>query len=233
MPASLKDKKENNAMLKEKRSLWIFVACGIAVALVGGMITLNLLESRTQTDTYLSLLSPKLLRGTEIGSESAPVDIEEYSDFQCSYCAKFARETFPVLVSEFISSGKVRFVFHQFPVYGQESIWAAEASLAAADQGKFWEYQNLLYSKFIGENKGTFTLEMLKLYARDIGLDEEKFNADMDSRKFLTRITDDIAQGIALNISKTPTFVINGKQLPGAVSITDFRRLIAALLENK
>lgn len=221
-------------MTKEKRKLWLIGACSIALVLASGLITLSVLGSGPSSDIPPPSLPPELIRGTEIGSTSAPVVIEEYSDFQCSFCAKFAREILPALEREFIKTGKLRLVFHHFPIYGQESVWAAQASLAAADQGKFWEYHNLLYSNYVKPDNGDFALERLKSYARELGLDENQFNTALDTEKYLPQVLDDLARGLDLGINKTPTFVfVNGRQLAGTVSISDFRRLIMTLLESQ
>jgi len=228
-------KRKNNAATQKqnRRRQWLFLASvAAALAVASVMIALSLLRAGPTQTSPPTLPSSDLSRGTELGAVSAPVLIEEFSDFQCPFCAKFARETLPVLAIEFVATGKVRLVFREFPFSGQESVWAAEAALAAADQGKFWEYHNLLYSRFVVENKGTFTPERLKSYARELGLDERRFNADLDSEKYLGKVRDDLAQGMALDVTKTPTFFINGVKVFGAISIEDFRRLIKAALED-
>src|SRR3989338_542935 len=95
----------------------------------------------------------------------------------------FARSASPQLIEEYVNTGKVRYVFKNFPFLGDESYYAAEAAECAGDQGKFWEYHDLLFARWQGEGVGTFLPGNLKRYGGELGLDTQAFAACLDSRR--------------------------------------------------
>ncbi len=135
----------------------------------------------------------------------------------------------PVLQS-YIDSGKVNIVYKHSAFLGQESVWAAQASECAADQGKFWEYHDLLFDKQNGENVGTFTKENLIKYAQELKLDASKFDPCLNNDETLKRVQDDTLEGRNVGVSGTPTFFINGKPLVGAQPASAFQQLLDPLL---
>lgn len=135
----------------------------------------------------------------------------------------------PVLQS-YIDSGKVNLVYKHSAFLGQESIWAAQAAECAADQGKFWEYHDLLFEKQNGENVGTFTKENLINYAQELNLDATKFDPCLNNDQTLDRVQADTLEGRNVGVSGTPTFFINGKPLVGAQPADAFQSEIDALL---
>ncbi len=135
----------------------------------------------------------------------------------------------PVLQS-YIDSGKVNLVYKHSAFLGQESVWAAQASECAADQGKFWEYHDLLFDKQNGENVGTFTKENLLTYAKELNLDMAKFEPCLQKDETLPRVSADTEEGRQANVTGTPTFFINGKPLVGAQPAEVFQAAIDAAL---
>ncbi len=135
----------------------------------------------------------------------------------------------PVLQS-YIDSGKVNIVYKHSAFLGQESVWAAQAAECAADQGKFWEYHDLLFDKQNGENVGTFTKENLIAYAKELGLDSTKFDPCLQNDVTLQRVISDTQEGRQAGVTGTPTFFINGKPLVGAQPAQAFQTQIDALL---
>ena len=135
----------------------------------------------------------------------------------------------PVLQS-YIDSGKVNLVYKHSAFLGQESVWAAQAAECAADQGKFWEYHDLLFDKQNGENVGTFTKDKLIGYAKDLGLDSAKFNPCLQNDATLQRVMSDVNEGRAVGVTGTPTFFINGKPLVGAQPVEVFQSAIKAAM---
>lgn len=115
---------------------------------------------------------------------------------------------------------------------GPESQWAAEASECAAEQGRFWEYHDLLYARQSGENQGAFSKDNLKRFAEEIGLDTKAFNACLDAGKYAAQVQADTAFAKALGISGTPAFLVNGQPVVGAQPFEAFRSLFEAALEE-
>jgi protein-disulfide isomerase len=126
------------------------------------------------------------------------------------------------LVEEYVESGTLRIEWRDFPYFGQGSLDAAVAARAAQEQGRFWEYHDLLY-----ENQaGGFPREKLVELAREVGLDVEGFEADLASREYEQTVIEDFQEGQQRGISGTPTFVINGKVLAGMQPVGVFEDAI-------
>jgi protein-disulfide isomerase len=137
----------------------------------------------------------------------------------------------PVL-KQYISEGKINFVYKHSAFLGQESVWAAQASECAADQGKFWEYHDLLFDKQTGENVGTFTKDNLIKYAQELNLDAAKFEPCLNNDETLQRVAGDTQEGGQFGVRGTPTFFINGKPLVGAQPPETIRAAIESALSE-
>ncbi len=141
------------------------------------------------------------------GAPMAPITIVEFSDFECPYCGMTA----PILhrlLDEY--EGRVKLIFMQYPLDGHEhSQPAARASIAAQNQGKFWEMHDMLF-----DNQRALENEDLEHYAEQIGLDMERFRADMASEETQRRIEESRAIGRELEITGTPSIFVNGRRFP-------------------
>jgi len=157
------------------------------------------------------------------GSEDAPVTIIEFSDFQCPLCEGFYTETLPQIEEAYIKTGKVKFIYRDFPLRNTHSYAqkAAEAAECADDQGKFWEYHNMLF-----ENQDALKITDLKKYAADLELDTEKFNTCLDSGEKEEEVNADLKDGESYRVGGTPTFFINGQVLEGAYPFEIFQNII-------
>jgi protein-disulfide isomerase len=147
------------------------------------------------------------------GTETAVVTIEEFADFQCPPCAKL-HEEIKSFESEYGS--KLRVVHRHFPLETHNhAVAAAQASEAAALQGKFWQMCDLLYEH--QEEWGSESVDARQVfagYAKNLNLDMEKFLRDMDAPETRQRIEADKLRGESINISATPTLFINGSEVP-------------------
>jgi len=122
-----------------------------------------------------------------------------------------ARSASPQLIQEYVNTGKVRYVFKYYPFLGEESYYAAEASECASDQGKFWEYHDLLFSLWQGEGVGTFLPDNLKAYAGQLSLDTQAFATCLDTRQDQLTVLADKRDGAQAGVKYTPTLFLNGK----------------------
>jgi hypothetical protein len=163
-----------------------------------------------------------------LGSEDAPVVMVEYGDFQCQFCGKFAREVEPKLVDKYVQDGTLRMEWRDFPYLGQESLNAALAARAAQDQGKFWEYHDLLYEN----QSGDFSDERLIELAREARLDVEEFEAGLEGGEYEPLVRQDFVEGQGRGITGTPTFVINGEVLAGLQPVGVFEDAIERAKEE-
>jgi protein-disulfide isomerase len=166
-------------------------------------------------------------KGFVRGAKDAPVTIVEFSDFQCPFC-KNATATVKQVVEKY--QGKVKWVFRDFPIPSLHPAApkAHEAARCAAEQGKFWEYHDLLFEKSPRQAP-----DELKQYAKDLKLDADAFGQCLDSGKHQAEINRDMNEGAQLGITGTPTFFINGRQLVGAQPATTFQRIIDSELAMK
>lgn len=156
------------------------------------------------------------------GSANAKVTMIEFSDFQCPFCARFWKDTLPLLEEEYIKTGKLKFVYRDFPLdFHQFAKKAAEAAECANEQNKFWEYHDKLF-----ENQQALDITSLKRYAQELGLDTAKFNECLDSGKYANEVQKDVQDGMAYGVSGTPTFFINGIEVVGAQPYSVFKRII-------
>lgn len=164
-----------------------------------------------------------------IGAAEAAVSITEFSDFQCGYCKKFWAETLPKLKESYIEPGKARFVYRQFAIFGKPSQAAAEASVCAAEQGKFWPYHDKLFSNF---GKGFVTEKNLRKLASEIKLEPADFDRCLQSGKAKERVERETMTATYLGGRGTPMFFVNEKLLIGAQPFEVFQQVIEEELKN-
>lgn len=167
--------------------------------------------------------------GTGMGDPNAPVVIEEYSDYLCTFCQLFVEETEPALIREYIDTGQVYFIYRNLPL-GQSSIAPAEASLCAAEQGMFWEYHDILFANQAGHDPKAYSDRRLEAYAEVVGLDVEQFNACTSEQRYADQVQQSQVDANNAGVSSTPTFFINGKILEGAQPYSIFQQEIDTAL---
>jgi len=188
------------------------------------------LRSKYEVVVYLKEpASPHVQVGIEnnpaLGPVEAPLTVVEFSDYQCPACRK-NHEVIRQLRAEYPK--EIRWVFKDFPMAGHK--WArkaAEAAHCAGDQGKFWEYQDLLFS-----GSEELAPEQLKQRARELGLRGDEFDRCLDSGKYQGEVEKDVQEGKKAGLSTTPSFVINGRLIPGGPSLERFKEIIAEELEK-
>jgi protein-disulfide isomerase len=182
------------------------------------------LETLRAKTPVMVLLDPPRVKVADAGRPArgpagAPVQIIEFSDFECPFCLR----AFPTVRQVLNTYGdKVRLVYRHFPLQNHPNARpAAEASACAAEQGRFWEYHDRLFG-----GPGRLSGADLKKHAADLGLDAAQFNACVDSRKYQKDVQTDLEEGEAAGVSGTPAFFINGRPLSGAQPFEAFERII-------
>jgi len=220
-------------------TLWLGMG-GIVILLCSGVFLGMLIFTGTDLiRQYLpaSVLPARALdrttsAGNTMGDPEAPVHIIEYGDFQCPYCLKFWRETEPQLIEEYVNSGVVYFEYRAFPIIGPESYTASEGAYCAGDQEKFWEFHDILFTNWSGENVGDFTTEKLIRYAEALDLDVDEFEACLSEGKYRERVEQDKAQALEDGVQATPTFLINGVLVEGAHSFESLKHIIEEIMDG-
>jgi protein-disulfide isomerase len=132
----------------------------------------------------------------------------------------------PELISKYVESGTLRIEWRDFPYQGQESVNAALAARAAQEQGKFWEYHDLLYDNQSSGNSGGYSDENLRVLAEEAGLDIEQFEEDFKSDRVAAAVNADFAEAQERGLAGTPTFIINGQTLVGFQTLEVFEDVI-------
>ena len=170
-----------------------------------------------------------------MGDPTAPIRLEEFSDYQCPYCARFYEETEAQIVDAYVATGKVYFLYRSFGNFiGPELQAAAEAAYCAGDQNKYWEYHDILMANQTGENVGAYTDKRLQAFAEELALDMNAFNSCFDSNQYAQRVQQDFVDGKAAGVTGTPAFLIsyevNGEQkqrfIAGAYPFSEFQTQI-------
>lgn len=160
------------------------------------------------------------------GPEDARITLVEFSDFECPYCSAAAPRVDAVMAAY---PKDVKLIYKQFPLsMHPHAEMAAEASLAAREQGKFWEMYEVLF-----KNYRQLSRPRISEIAKSLGLDMNKFDAELDSGKYKNEVQKDIADGEAANVYGTPAFYINGKQYNGELSLTALKPIFAKELKGE
>lgn len=231
------------AFLKQNAiSIFALVALG-AIVWFGATYTPSQPPTPSQTPEQLGgqtpqpspkqvMVQPNLTASAIVGDAHAPVTIIEYSDYQCPFCERFYTQTFPDLKKQYIDTGKVQFVYQDFPFLSIDSNAAAEATHCAADQGKYWEYHNYLFVHQGQEGSGWAVAANQKIFAKAIGLDMSQFNTCFDGGKYKQLVVDEKNAGSSYGVTGTPSFFINGQLIVGAQPISAFAQIIDPLLKK-
>ncbi len=209
------------------RGFWMVLGLGAVL----GIGTLGYLSSRSKESvTTIDPTLPKVKsEGYVLGSATAPVEVIEYADFECPGCGQFATITEPDVRARLISTGKIRVRYIDYPLPMHRNTW--DASLAAAcanDQGKFWEMHDAIFANQDRWN-GEATRRprpVLKELAKSIGVDESKYSRCMDDDTHRAKIQAHLALATQQNVQQTPTFVIGGKMIPGALAYDTFKKYV-------
>jgi protein-disulfide isomerase len=167
-----------------------------------------------------------------IGAADAPVLMIEFTDFQCPYCSRHFVETFPQIRADYIDTGKVRYVFMDFPLTSihPQAPLAAEAARCAGDQDAYLEMHHALFDRQ-GEWSGRDDAgEVFIGLAGELGLDEARFAQCLESGQHTAAVQADLEQGISLGINGTPAFFLNGNFVSGAQPFSVFQGAIESLL---
>ena len=182
-------------------------------------------------DTFLSNGSPIL------GDPNAPITLVEFGDYQCHYCNVFFQSIEKDIVKNYVDTGKVKIIFKDYNIIGEDSVIASQGAHCANDQGLFWEYHDILYSNWTGENNGWASSENLAIFAQQIGLNMNKWSECMKKGSHSQIILKSNDDARALELTGTPAFFIinsEGKvsKLFGAQPFEVFKKIFDSQLEN-
>jgi len=176
------------------------------------------------------------------GNPDATVTIVEFSDFQCPFCKRFHATTLPLILEDYVDTGKVKFVYRDYPIQNLHPNGAFPTALAAEcadEQGMFWQYHDKIF-----QNQKNWELlaakdivNELKVYAEELGLDTNQFNECLDSEKYMDEINNDLQDGRSYGITGTPGFFIGNEEsgyikVSGAQPYSSFQRVLDQMLAS-
>ncbi|HZD58333.1 MAG TPA: DsbA family protein [Anaerolineales bacterium] len=217
-PKSGKQLIRERRQARQKRQRWLTIGVGVlAFVAVAGFV----LWPRPKAEP----VDPaRLVDDPSLGPAGAPVTIVEYGDFGCPSC----RAWYQAGILDQIRAkydDEVRFVWRDFPIITAQSPKAAEAAQCAYDQGKFWQYHDLLYDR-----APALSVDDLKAYAAEIGLDTVQFNQCLDSGQHRETVRHDWDEALALHLRGTPSFLINDQLVAGPPTFEYLQQMINSIL---
>ena len=217
--------KEQRTKREHQRRLTIIgIIIAVALVLMGLIAIPSIQEANAPIGDYVRI-TPNIYsieNGTVLGDPQAKVVIDIYEDFRCSACQSYTQYIEPQVIKEIVELGKARYIFHQYPFMDdrsalKESDAAANASECAAEQNRFWDYKNILYTNFNGA-PGEFSDKRLIAFADSLGLDVTQFETCYQEKRYQDKINEDLSLGESVGVSGTPSVFVNGQNVsPGRV----------------
>lgn len=237
-----KQKRQANAQARaRKRRNQLILIGGVVLAAVAAVALLINLGPKPIPVTAGAFVTPAAqtwpqASGKAMGPANAKVVVQEFADFQCPYCRQFHDNVLSQIISQDVATGKIRFEYHHFIVIdqnvgGNESRRAAEASECANDQGRFWDYFNMLFTNQGTEGSGAFADNRLKAFAATLGLNTTQFNSCLDSGKDAQKVTADEALAGSHNLQGTPSILVNGTLVQNPLDASAVQAAIDAALK--
>jgi protein-disulfide isomerase len=220
---ALRDKRRQQQ--QRQRLLIIFAIVGAAIVIAGILIVPSLLPAGDIVTITPS--NRPTVDGRSMGDPNAPVVIEVFEDFQCPSCQNYSEQIEPQVIENFVASGQVYYTFRHFPFLDddelrKESDQAANASMCAAEQNKFWDYHDIIFANQTGENVGAYTDNRLIAFAEAIDLDMDAFNSCFEDNSYEAEIQDDLEKARSLSVTGTPGVFVDGQIVaPGFVPTYD------------
>ena len=179
-----------------------------------------------------------VLNGSPIlGDPNAPITLVEFGDYQCHYCNVFFQSIEEDIIKNYVETGKVKMIFKDYNIIGPDSINASHGAHCANEQELFWEYHDILYSNWTGENNGWASSSNLRIFADEINVNVDKWTECMNEKTHSKRIIDSNNDAKSLQLTGTPAFFIinsNGEvsKLFGAQPFEIFEKVFDKELEN-
>ncbi len=210
---------------------------GVAV-LGAGVVGWQMMQHPTPSipvDVVVTVADTAGFQGYVLGSDSAPVTVIEFADFQCPICESFDTVQWPEVYSGLVATGKVRWIYRDFPLDNLHSHTrlASHAAACADDQGKFWQMKQKLYNYQTLWAFGSGQMDKFRDYVKAIGGDVDAWQACMESTKHAGRIQASSEYGNRLGVNATPTFVIDGRRYDRIMASDELRNLVDSLIAAK
>lgn len=210
---------------KQKNRLFGFaVALGLVVGLA--LVGLSLASVASGGDALAGLSGDQPVDRRGMGARDAAVQIVVYFDFQCGHCERLHAIEEAELVKRYVASGKAHLEARPVPFLGPESQRAAEASLCAADQGKFWEYRDALFDTWRQRGPVAYSVAGLREVARGVGLDDQKLGECVAGGQARPELQSILDRARAEGVRAVPTLVIDGQSIQGRLPLERYVQIV-------
>ena len=197
--------------MNKKFAIVIAFVVLVAVVGIGSSTYYSTLVEMQQYKPSMSkqILDINLKNGSPVlGSENAPITIVEFGDYQCEACYHWFHNTRADIIDNYIETGKANLVFVDLPFLGRDSNSAAQATYCAEDQGKYWDYHNILYNFQEEIDNGWASKDRLVAFAFNLEMNLEEFSDCMDTSKYSKRVKANYDEAVKQGAEGTPTFII-------------------------
>ena len=222
---------------RQQRLATLIAVAGVILVVVALVGLPSLIDKYRPAGEYVSI-TPQAYPfedGRTLGDPNAIVVVEVFSDFQCSACKNFAITTEAQLIeTEYFQNGQVYYIARQFPFMDNTSAikasdQAANASMCAAEQDRFWDYHAMLFANQNTSNATAYSDRRLVAFAEALGLDMKAFNNCFDDNAYAADIQADIDRGALLSVSGTPTVFVNGEKLGVGNMVPSYDDILTAI----
>ncbi len=221
----------------------VLVAAGAILVAFAFIRPLILTNQATANATQMPVISitPRAfttqVNGVHLGDPNAPVKVDVFEDFRCSVCLYYTQNFEPQIIQTYVETGKVYYTFHSFIVIDgndgtDASYRSANAAMCAGEQGRFWDFHDTLFANQVSEDASLFTDVRLVAMAQNLNLDMTAFNQCYQAKKYASDIQADISQAHTLNLTGTPSILVDGKLLQ-IQTFNDVSTAIDAALAGK
>jgi protein-disulfide isomerase len=210
----------------------------VALAVIGGALLWVAGKGKPASVSAVSDVPPANdgFKGYTLGSDTAPVEVVEYVDYECPICALFATVQFPTIREQLIATGKVRWRIRDYPLripQHPNARYAALAAECAGEQGKFWPMADSLFTHHSWAQTGQDVSGLFRGFAQGVGVDVPKYEACMQSQRYAGRVAASYQEGGQLGVNGTPTFFVNGRPYEGRATSDGFKAVVDTLLAHR
>ena len=221
--------REQRARKARQQRLMVVGGIVLLVALFVGLLVIPAIARNNAPVgefTRVTPQSPASADGLKIGDPEAPVKIEIFEDFKCTACKGYNESIQQEVITKLVDTGKAYYIFRNYPFLDdglavKDSDFAANAAMCAAEQNRFWDYNQILFAN-LNFVSGEFSNKRLMAFAESLGLETGKFSQCLDDKKFQNEIEADITLGQQMGVNGTPSVFVNGTIIkPGFVPSFD------------
>jgi protein-disulfide isomerase len=238
MSQKVSKRQERREKMQRQQQRQRLITIGL-ITLGAALVVLAVVWSQLRPVGEIITVTPAALPnadGLSLGDPKAAVTIDVFEDFQCPACQRFTENIEPLVIQNLVATGKARYVFHNYPFLdgngagsSGESDQAANASMCAKEQDKFWEMHGTLYANWNGENQGAFSSRRLQAMAESLGLDMDAFNSCFSANKYEAELQADFDLGGEMGVSGTPTVFVNGRRVGQTSSVASYQEIADAV----